>query len=112
MSNIKNIEFDHVAFNVASIERSVEWYIKNLGCEIEYSDNSWAMLKCHGTKIALTLDGSHPPHLAFKFKMSSSAIFPCSNSEIKVHRDDSSYYYGSDPDGNIIEWVAYTNEEE
>ncbi len=110
MSEVKDLKFDHVAFNVKSIQKSVDWYIKNLGCEIEYCDDTWAMMKCGGTKIALTLKDHHPPHLAFK--VSDYASFPCEIYEVKKHRDDTAYFYGSDPDGNIIEWIAYTDVEE
>tara|TARA_E500000331_G_C17077781_1_gene635518 strand:- start:353 stop:667 length:315 start_codon:yes stop_codon:yes gene_type:complete len=104
------MKFDHIAVNSTNIQRSVEWYCKSLGCVVEYADETWAMINCDGTKLALVLEGSHPPHIAFKVK--SALKFPCSKEEVKKHRDNSSYYYGADPDGNIIEWVAYTNEDE
>tara|TARA_Y100000816_G_C26055388_1_gene553760 strand:- start:201 stop:515 length:315 start_codon:yes stop_codon:yes gene_type:complete len=104
------MKFDHIAVKSTNISKSVDWYCKNLKCCVEYVDESWAMLNCEGTKIALVQEGSHPPHIAFQVE--SSLKFPCKQSEVRVHRDKSSYYYGSDPDGNIIEWVAYTDEEE
>ena len=61
-------------------------------------------------EIAIVLNEEHPPHIAFKVK--SSLSFPCSVDEIKLHRDNSSYYYGSDPDGNIIEWIVYAEDSE
>ena len=110
MSKVGNLKFDHVAFNVKSIQKSIDWYVKQMGCEIEYCDDTWAMMKCGDTKIALTLEGQHPPHIAFK--VTDRASFPCEADQIKTHRDRSSYYYGSDPDGNIIEWLVYTEAEE
>jgi catechol-2,3-dioxygenase len=99
------MKFDHVAFNVKCIHDSVEWYKKHLNCDVLHKDDTWAMIKCGNTKIALTLPSQHPSHVAFE--VSSSAVIPCDKDKIKVHRDGSSYYYGSDPDGNIIEWLAY-----
>ncbi len=104
------MKFDHIALSTSNIEKSVDWYKKNLNCVIEYVDSTWAMLDCCGTRIALVTKGQHPPHIAFQVE--SSLKFPCDASKVKHHRDRSSYYYGSDPDGNIIEWVAYTNDEE
>lgn len=104
------MKFDHIAVKSTNIEKSVKWYCDTLGCSVEYADKTWAMVNCDGAKIALVLEGSHPPHIAFKVE--STLKFPCEKEKIKKHRDKSSYYYGSDPDGNIIEWVAYTDEEE
>ena len=104
------MKFDHVAIKSSNIKRSVEWYKKNLGSEVEYQDETWAMLIIGGTRVALVTKGQHPAHIAFSVE--SSVKFPCDSGKVKIHRDQSSYYYGSDPDGNVVEWVAYTNEEE
>ena len=101
--------FDHVAFNVTSIERSVEWYKDSLGCDVLYQDATGAMLNLKDAKIALTL-ADHPSHIAFR--ISSEANLSGSGGEIKKHRDGSSYVYASDPDGNTIEWLVYTDEPE
>ena len=106
------IGFDHIAFNVSDIERSVKWYVENLSCDVLYHDATWAMLKVGdtGTKIALTLPDQHPPHVAFT--ISNEASLAGGDGEIKKHRDGSSYFYASDPDGNTIEWLVYTDEQE
>jgi catechol-2,3-dioxygenase len=104
------VEFDHIAIKSKNISNSVKWYIENLNCEVGYQDSTWAMIKCGETKIAIVLNDQHPPHIAFKVK--SALSFPCSDDEIKLHRDSSSYYYGSDPDGNIIEWIVYAEDSE
>jgi len=102
--------FDHVAIESCDIKRSVDWYVKNIGCEIIHCDETWAMLKTGEIKIALVLKGEHPPHIAFR--VDSTIKIPEKNGKIKNHKDGSSYIYGSDPDGNIVEWVAYTESEE
>ena len=104
------MEFDHIAISSKNIKRSVEWYVENLSCVIEYQDETWAMLKSGNMKIAIVTKGQHPPHIAFK--VSNRVEMPCEEGKIKTHRDGSSYLYGADPDGNIVEWVAYTNDEE
>ena len=104
------MKFDHVAIKSSDIQRSVAWYTKNFKCNIEYQDDTWALLNIAGSKVAIVTKGHHPPHIAFQVE--SYLKFPCNLEKVKTHRDGSSYYYGSDPDGNVIEWVAYTNEEE
>ena len=98
------MKFDHIALTVKSIESSVLWYRNNLGADVQYSDETWAMLIVGNTKIALTLTGQHPPHIAFS--VDSLSDFP-DGCEIKKHRDGSWYYYDRDLDGNIIEWITY-----
>jgi catechol 2,3-dioxygenase-like lactoylglutathione lyase family enzyme len=92
-----------VAIVVTNIQRAIEWYTKTLEFKIEYSDESWAMLKKDNFKLALTLPGHHPPHIAIRMK--SLNDFP--QGEIKYHRDGSAYLYQKDPDGNIIEYIHY-----
>ena len=62
------MKFDHVAINVKDLELSIKWYLENLNAVIEYCDDSWAMLSIGNTKVALTLESQHPPHIAFKVK--------------------------------------------
>ncbi len=104
------VGFDHIAFNVSDIEKSVSWYVENLSCDVLYQDSTWAMLGIAGTKIALTLPNQHPPHIAFT--ISSEASLTGSEVEFRKHRDGSSYVYASDPDGNTIEWLVYTDKPE
>lgn len=95
------MKIDHVAINVKNIKKSIEWYLENLEGKILYEDHTWAMLSCAGTKIALTLESQHPPHIGIEVEQFSE------KDNIKNHRDGSSYVYKSDPDGNIIELINY-----
>ena len=98
------MKFDHVAINVADIGRSVAWYKEKLGAEVLYQDATWAFLQTGGTKLALTLPGQHPAHLAFDIGGAPSEEFL---KGAKVHRDGSISKYVTDPDGNAIEWIHY-----
>jgi catechol-2,3-dioxygenase len=100
---------DHIAVKVSDINDSCEWYKKNLQGEIIHKDDTWAMIQCSGIKIALVASDNHESHIGFS--LSNISDMPCTKDKIKVHRDGSSYYYGSDPDGNIIEWVVYPEAE-
>tara|TARA_A100001011_G_C13537526_1_gene527117 strand:- start:148 stop:450 length:303 start_codon:yes stop_codon:yes gene_type:complete len=97
------MKFDHVALSVKDVCLSVLWYKKNFNVIVEYEDETWAMLNVGGAKVALTA-GEHPPHLAFR--VDSISDFP-DGCEVKQHRDGSWYYYDKDPDGNVLEWIAY-----
>ena len=103
------IRIDHIALQVLDIQRSISWYTENLGAEVVYEDETWAMMNCGEIKIALVKEGTHPPHIAFRVNTESD--FPCKVSEIKEHRDKSRYHYKKDPDGNSIEWVLYSTSE-
>ena len=96
------MKLDHVAINVKNINESIDWYIKNLSAQILYCDDSWAMLDCNGTKLALTISSQHPPHVAFC--VSNIDQIP---GIPKYHRDGSAYRYVDDPDGNTIEYVYW-----
>ena len=98
------MQLDHIAINVANIEKASEWYQKNLNATVEYIDETWAMLDVGGTKLALTISRQHPPHFAFTLK--SLNDFP-PDEEIRYHRDGSAYLYIEDPDGNTIEYVYW-----
>jgi len=98
------MEFDHVALSVKNVYESVRMYQSKFGAVIEYEDSTWAMISMGGIKVALTESGQHPPHIAFK--VASLNDFP-DGCEVKQHRDGSWYYYDSDADGNVIEWIAY-----
>lgn len=92
---------DHVAINVQNIAQSVDWYVNTFEASVDYQDETWAMLKIGESKIALTLKGHHPPHIAIKVSNFSKS------DTIREHRDGSKYVYKSDPDGNIVELISY-----
>ena len=44
-------KIDHIAIQTTSIKDSVLWYKKMFKCEIEYEDDSWALIKFDNTII-------------------------------------------------------------
>jgi catechol 2,3-dioxygenase-like lactoylglutathione lyase family enzyme len=93
---------DHIAINVANIEKSICWY-SDLGFATLYEDTTWALLQRGSIKLALTLPNQHPPHIAIR--VVDTDHFP--NGKISTHRDGSKYLYQKDPDGNVVEWIYY-----
>ena len=100
-----SMHLDHVAINVESIDRSVEWYVLKLNAIVDYQDETWAMLKIGDTSLALTVSKQHPPHIAFCVKDISELPEPLG--KCGTHRDGSKYIYTRDPDGNVIEYIHW-----
>ena len=55
---------DHIALESKNIAESVRWYISNFKCNVEYQDETWALLGFNNIQIALVTPGQHPPHFA------------------------------------------------
>ena len=93
--------FDHAAIVVKDIAVSEAWYLENYdNALVIYSDATWGMLEIDGVKLALVLEGTHPPHIAIR----QTSPVP---DEAKQHRDLTYYIYDKDPDGNVIEKIWY-----
>ena len=88
---------DHVAIQVDDITAAVAWYTANWECDVEWADETWAMLKFNNTRLALVLPDKHPPHFAFLDNCPEKAGAPT------VHRDGTSSVYTKDPWGNNLE---------
>jgi len=99
-----SMKLDHVALNVKNVYESVAWYRSRFKVIVEYEDETWAMLSIDNCKIALTKQGTHPPHVAIRVESINEFPAGC---EVKQHRDGSWYYYDRDLDGNVVEWIAY-----
>ena len=94
---------DHIAVNVENIADGVEWYCDNLlDVCILYQDETWAMLEVGGAKLALTISNQHRPHVAFRVESPPQGF--------KTHRDGSKFVYLSDPYGNVIEMICYSED--
>ena len=46
-------KIDHIAIQTTSIKDSVLWYKKMFKCEIEFEDDTWALLKFDNTKLII-----------------------------------------------------------
>ncbi|MDA9946434.1 VOC family protein [Candidatus Marinimicrobia bacterium] len=92
---------DHIAVQTDSIIDSVKWYKEMFSCEVEYEDDSWALLKFENTKLALVIPNQHPPHIAVKKDNLESFGSPVK------HRDGSESVYVKSPDNNTFELIRY-----
>ena len=96
----KNAKLDrihHVAIPVPDIATAVEWYTSRFNCEVEYVDETWALLKFSNAKLALVLPKQHPAH--FALSRSDANKF----GELVAHRDGLHSVYIKDTFGNWIE---------
>ena len=96
-------ELHHVAIQVESVERAVKWYQEMFRCQIEWQDDTWALLKFANTSLALVVPGEHPPHLAFT--MDKAEEF----GSLQPHRDGTRSLYLEDSEGNVIECMDPTS---
>lgn len=89
----------HTAIQVRDIATAVSWYSKRYRCQIEYQDESWALLKFANTSIALVIPEQHPYHFAIVSDNIEQYGEPV------PHRDGTSSVYIKDEDGNHVEMI-------
>lgn len=90
---------DHVAVAVADVGASVDWYRSQFHCEIEYQDETWALLRFENMALALVIPQQHPPHVAVLRQ--DAAKF----GDLVTHRDGSRSVYVQDGSGNAVEVI-------
>lgn len=93
----------HAALRVDNVKEAVAWYTEKFRCDVEYQDETWAMLTFSNVRLAFVLVEQHPPHIAILGD-------PASFGEPKVHRDGTSSVYLKDPNGNNVEVLALASE--
>ena len=87
----------HIAIPVPDIAKALEWYTSRFNCEVEYVDETWALLEFANAKLALVLPHEHPSHFAL--------TRPDANKfgDLVTHRDGLHSVYIKDAFGNSIE---------
>lgn len=101
------MKFDHVAINVANIDRAIKWYINALGGEIIYQDETWGLIQRDDLRIAFTIKSQHPPHICFEIDRATKITMEAKGHVFKKHRDGSSSTYVKDLDGNYLEYLIW-----
>lgn len=90
----------HTAIQVKDIAKAATWYLERFACEVEYQDESWAMLKFSNTSLALVLPEQHPYH----FAIVTDDLSPYGKSI--PHRDGTASVYIKDEDENNVEMLT------
>lgn len=101
--------FDHVAQQVVDVAAAVQWVRDNLpGCEVLYEDESWALLRAGGVKMAFVSRGHHPDHVAWRVSEEELRdLAQRFGKQTKRHRDQSQGFYLEAPGGASYEFIAY-----
>ncbi len=95
----------HIAIQVESIAKSVDWYKENFDITVSYQDETWAMIDFENTSLALVLPEQHPFHFAIESKDAGSY------GELTEHRDGTASIYIKDIDGNNVEMIKLPDDE-
>ena len=95
----------HIAIQVESIAKSVDWYKENFDITVSYQDETWAMIDFENTSLALVIPEQHPFHFAIESDEASSY------GELTKHRDGTASVYIKDIDGNNIEMIKLPDNE-
>ncbi|PIQ44158.1 MAG: glyoxalase [Gammaproteobacteria bacterium CG11_big_fil_rev_8_21_14_0_20_46_22] len=100
MNKKPSTHLHHIAISVDDIQTAIDWYQSHFGGEIDYQDDTWAILKYENIKLAFVLAHQHPPHIAFEVNRANI------EGPLKNHRDNTESRYIRDPFGNVVELVA------
>ena len=95
----------HIAIQVESIAKSVNWYKENFDITVSYQDETWAMIDFENTSLALVIPEQHPFHFAIESKEAESY------GQLTEHRDGTASIYIKDIDGNNVEMIKLPDEE-
>ena len=55
------MKIHHIAICVDDIGEAIDWYCSKLNFEVDYQDESWALISFENSKVALVLPEQHPP---------------------------------------------------
>lgn len=95
----------HIAIQVESIAKSVDWYKENFDITVSYQDETWAMIDFENTSLALVIPEQHPFHFAIESEDAESF------GQLKEHRDGTASVYIKDIDGNNVEMIKLPDDE-
>lgn len=95
----------HIAIQVESIAKSVDWYKENFDITVSYQDETWAMIDFENTSLALVIPEQHPFHFAIESKDAGSY------GQLTEHRDGTASIYIKDIDGNNVEMIKLPDDE-
>jgi catechol 2,3-dioxygenase-like lactoylglutathione lyase family enzyme len=92
------MKIDHIAFIVKNPREVAQWYCEKFDANLLYADDTWSFIEFDNIKMAFTVEGHHPQHVAFEVPTLKKG---------KLHRDGSESVYQMDPFGMWIEYIKY-----
>ena len=99
---------DHIAIRAKDIEKVAKWYQDTIGAEVTHTDKYYIRLSTQNTTIAI-IDEKKYPHRHIGVLVDSIKDLPDEGLRIE-HRDGTIGVYTVDPEGNMIEFIYYTEE--
>jgi len=95
-------KIDHIAIQVrdGKLAETVDFYLQKFACQVEYQDDTWALLAFQNIKLAFVIPAQHPPHIAIVSPEAESF------GALKTHRDGTRSVYVDDPSSNKLEIIA------
>ena len=99
---------DHIAVLVEDLNKSQEWYEKVCGAKLVFEDHKYKRMALGNTTIAI-IDKKHYEHAHFGILVENYRDLPSDIGEMVHHRDGTTGCYVKDPDGNMVEFIYYSD---
>ncbi len=99
---------DHIAIRAEDIHKVSKWYQDTIGAEITHTDKHYIRLTANNSTIAI-IDKDKYPYNHVGILVESLQDLPSDGTRVE-HRDGTVGVYCEDPEGNIVEFIYYTEE--
>ena len=99
---------DHIAIRAKDIEKVAKWYQDTIDAKVTHTDKYYIRLSTQNTTIAI-IDEKKYPHRHIGVLVDSLDDLPDEGLRME-HRDGTVGVYTVDPEGNMIEFIYYTEE--
>ena len=100
---------DHVAILVDNLDISQKWYEENCQAKLIFKDKKYRRMQMQNTTIAL-ISKNHYKYAHIGLLVDEYGDLPSDLGEIVHHRDGTTGCYVKDPDGNMVEFIHYSEE--
>ena len=100
---------DHIAVLVENLEISQKWYEEHCNAVLIFKDSKYSRMQMGNITIAI-VDKNHYEHAHFAILVEDYKNLPFDRGETVHHRDGTTGCYLKDPDGNVVEFIHYSNE--
>tara|TARA_Y100001973_G_C5024452_1_gene244828 strand:+ start:33 stop:365 length:333 start_codon:yes stop_codon:yes gene_type:complete len=102
------MKVDHIAILVDNLDISQEWYEENCQAKLVFKDDKYRRMEMNNTTIAL-ISKHHYEHAHVGLLVYNYNDLP-SGGKIVKHRDGTTGCYVMDPDGNMVEFIHYSDD--
>lgn len=91
---------NHVAINVADLEKSINWYQSSFTCELIAKEKTQAVLQFANLRLVLVLPSLEPAHVAYERQDAATL------GELRDRFGGIRSTFLADPTGNMLEIIA------